>query len=400
MEVTPTQFRRSVTKDMVDTKEAAPVSSKSNCNNKIMTTQQPSMMRTLVKLSEEQTKGLNFPLGCPVWYNFSQSSCFSGVVQTVHLDIVQKKLVYTVSRKNTQSKSANDKQSLVLDTVSEDDISYAFNCPVTLSLKSDDAAGDGDDSSNKKMAGEIMFAENVADEMLYVVKLIPSGDEEGGESHIVRFEDGVKASRLRYREIAAKAVPSKQQQHCDDVKKDAHTSSIGGEKVEAVSSSEEEHSLEERLIVQQRSNQVVNVGDRATKEQCSSSKKKKLQKKPQVPNKKKAEIKYKPRNNNHNNKKNSYYGPSMNPKANFPRRNSRDEFGRMPRKKKEGNKSRGGLKKTAGQDHQVQASLGGASSSQAFKQKVEKTAKALPIKWQPPAKEQQSCLHYENDGAI
>ena len=115
-----------------------------------------------------------------------------------------------------------------------------------------------------------------------------------------------------------------------------------------------------------------------------------------VPNKKKAEIKYKPRNNNH---KNSYYGPAMNSKANFPRRNSRDEFGRMPRKKKEGNKSRGGPKKNAGQDHQVQASLeGDASSSQAFKQQeVEK------VKWEPPAPaqpKQQSCLHYENDGAI
>lgn len=367
-----------------------------------ITPQQPSM-RTLVKLSEEQTKGLNFPLGCPVWYNFSQSSCFSGVVQTVHLDIVQKKLVYTVSRKKSHSKSdTNDKQSLVLDTVSEDDISYSFNCPVTLTSKSDDAAADddGDVSSNKKMAGEIMFAENVEDEMLYVVKLIPSGVEEGGESHIIRFEDGVKASRLRYREAVAKAVSSKQQQHCDDIKKDCgHTSNVGVEKVEAVSSSEEEHSLEEKLVVQQRPNQAVNVGDKAvSKEQCSSSsKKKKLQKKPQ-PNKKKAEIKYKPRNNNH---KNSYYGPSMNSKAKFPRRNVRDEFGRMPQKK-EGNKNLGGPKKNAGQDHQVQASLGGgASSSQAFKQqKVEKTEKALPIKWEPPAKEQQSCLHYENDGAI
>ena len=137
-----------------------------------------------------------------------------------------------------------------------------------------------------------------------------------------------------------------------------------------------------------------------SKEQCSSSsKKKKLQKKPQVkvPNKKKAETKYKPRNNSNNNK-NSYYGPSMNSKAKFPRRNSRDEFGRMPQKK-EGNTR--GPKKNAGQDHQVQASLGGgASSSQAFKQTVEKAEKALPIKWEPPAPKQQSCLHYENDGAI
>ena len=349
MEVTPTQFRRSVTKDTVDTtKEAAAPVSKGNCTN---APQQPSIMRTLVKLSEEQTKGLNFPLGCPVWYNFSQSSCFSGVVQTVHLDIVQKKLVYTVSRKNSHSKSdTNDKQSLVLDTVSEDDLSYAFNCPVTLTSKSDDAGGDdGDDvSSNKKMAGEIMFAENVEDEMLYVVKLIPSEDEEGVESHIIRFEDGVKASRLRYREeVVAKALPSKHQQHCEVVKKDCgHASNVGVEKVEAVSSSEEEHSLEEKLVVQQRPNQALNVGDRAvSKEQCSSKKKKPQVK---VPNKKKAEIKYKPRNNNH---KNSYYGPSMNSKAKFPRRNSRDEFGRMPRKKKEGNKSRGGPKKNAGQDH-------------------------------------------------
>jgi len=395
MEVTPTQFRRSVTKDTVDTKEAP---AQSNCKNNVTITPQQPSMRTLVKLSEEQTKGLNFPLGCPVWYNFSQSLCFSGVVQTVHLDIVQKKLVYTVSRKKSHSKSdTNDKQSLVLDTVSEDDISYAFNCPVTLTSKSDDAADDddGDNSSNKKIAGEIMFSENVEDEMLYVVKLIPSGVEEGGESHIIRFEDGVKASRLRYREVVAKAVPSKQQQqHCQEVKKDdGHTSNVGG----AVSSSEEEHSLEEKLVVQQRPNQALNVGDRAVSkdEQCSSKKKMQLQKKPQ-PNKKKAEIKYKPRNNNH---KNSYYGPSTNPKAKFQGRNSRDEFGRMPRKKKEGNKSRRGPKKNVGQDHQVQESLGGgASSSQVFKQqKVEKA------KWEPPAPaqpKQQSCLHYENDGAI
>ena len=195
MEVTPTQFRRSVTKDTVDTKEAAaPVLSTSNCKNNVtITPQQPSIMRTLVKLSEEQTKGLNFPLGCPVWYNFSQSSCFSGVVQTVHLDIVQKKLVYTVSRKCKNSNSdTNDKQSLVLDTVSEDDITYAFNCPVTLTSKSDDAAGDDDGDVNKKIAGEIMFAENVEDEMLYVVKLIPSGDEDGGENARARVRAQAK----------------------------------------------------------------------------------------------------------------------------------------------------------------------------------------------------------------
>ena len=146
------------------------------------------MSSTLVSLSIEQARDLNFPVGCPVWYNFSQSLgvVHQGIVKAVSLDIIHKKISYSVARNNDEQ--GDDDGQLKLDTVAEEDIAYAAGCPVFISS----------DSPRIRQDGEVIYAklgENKEGngDVTYIVKI----SEEG---HAFRIEEGVNASRLQYRE--------------------------------------------------------------------------------------------------------------------------------------------------------------------------------------------------------
>mmetsp|Transcript_21559 Transcript_21559/g.38933 ORF Transcript_21559/g.38933 Transcript_21559/m.38933 type:complete len:360 (+) Transcript_21559:71-1150(+) len=214
------------------------------------TRQAPAPAGKLVNLSVEQAKGLNFPIGCPVWYNFSQLEGVvdirEGVVHSINLDILSKTLVFMLKKNVPDGLSS-------IDTVLEDDIAYAANCPVVVSST-------GAKPSNN-LDGEIIFARPVkganGNEMSYIVRY-------SARTNHVRIEEGVNAGRLKYRETEAM---SKQQRHGGkrEVKFPAISSTV----------SEEEHSKEP--------SEIVIVEDGVSKNRCkkprSIQKKLKLEKK-------------------------------------------------------------------------------------------------------------------------
>jgi hypothetical protein len=104
-----------------------------------------------------------------------------GYVDSVNLDIVSKTLVYNVKRK----KGALGIPSI--DSVDEQDITFASGCPVVLSL----------DSGQGETDGEIVFVNpvNGTKEISYIVKY----DADDG----IRIEHDVSVDRLKYRETLA-----------------------------------------------------------------------------------------------------------------------------------------------------------------------------------------------------
>ena len=143
----------------------------------------PSVAGKVLNLSVGQAKDLNFPVGCPVWYNFSESqgACLDiqeGVVLSAHLDIYTKTVIFKIKRKSASGPSS-------IDTV------FDANCPVVLSPL--------DSNSSEKLHGVVIFAKPVKDGigshiMSYTVSF------SSGSSHSFRVEEGVNAGRLKYRE--------------------------------------------------------------------------------------------------------------------------------------------------------------------------------------------------------
>ena len=148
-----------------------------------------SMNMKVVNLSAEQAMQLRYPIGCPVWYNFSESigaylNYCEGIVLSAHLDILTKTVFFKIERKSASGPS-------LIDTVCDDDISYAPNCPVVLSSMDTTA------TEAEELRGVVLFAKPARNEngsciMSYTVSF-PSQ-----VNHIFSVEEGVTSDRLKY----------------------------------------------------------------------------------------------------------------------------------------------------------------------------------------------------------
>ena len=362
---------------------------------------------TLVNLSVEQTKGLNYPINCPVWYNFSSQSSgtvHEGIVRAVSLDIISKRLVFKVQRKHDES----------VHTVLENDIGYATNCPISLSSSTATNA-----SSETPMDGEVMFAKPIKDcengnsEMTYIIKLLPAG----GEKHVIKIEEGVKASRLKYREVGEEI--SKQD---DTTKEGVNSSTEGGSSngtiphPTSLAVSEEEKSFDEQSQDKPPSENAnvqdgevtrgdrINITKKLVKKQCKRGGSNMRMPKVKV----KAECMYQP--NNRRNKRN-YHSAAGPPRNTIVQRgDTRDYsyYGRTPRNDHPIRNNEGGryskryedTGRGTTRDYKRQASHGSVSiPSQASKRtKIEESNKSeddsQSMCCEPPH------ASYENDGAI
>ena len=398
-----TKLRRSVTKEDTSSTSTMVGDTITKQTDEIKMTHSKAVdaekKMTLVNLSVEQTKGLNYPINCPVWYNFSQSqssgTVHEGIVQAVSLDIISKRLVFKVQRKHDES----------VHTVLENDIGYATNCPISLSS-----------STETPMNGEVMFAkikdENGNSEMTYIIKLLPSG----GEKHVIKIEEGVKASRLKYREVGEEI--SKQD---DTTKEGVNSSTEGGSSNGTIphplslAVSEEEKSCDEQSQDKPPSENVnvqdgevtrggrINITKKLVKKQCKSGGSNMRMPKVKV----KAECMYQP--NNHRNKRN-YHSAAGPPRNTIVQRgDTRDYsyYGRTPRNDHPiRNNEGGGYSKRyedtgrgTTRDYKRQPSHGSVSiPSQASKRaKIEESKSeddSLSMCCEPPH------ASYENDGAI
>ena len=95
--------------------------------------QRQAVHSSLINFSTEEASKLSYPVTCPVWYNFSAASenelnfC-SGRVMSVAMDYTSRKLVYRIKADALGSNIEG------FDLVSEDDIAYAINCKVRVTL--------------------------------------------------------------------------------------------------------------------------------------------------------------------------------------------------------------------------------------------------------------------------
>ena len=131
---------------------------------------------------------LRYPVGCPVWYNSSESTgtCLNireGVVLSAHLDILAMTLSFKIQRK---SKSG----PFLTDTVCDDDVSYAPNCPVVLSSMCTI-------TPSEELQGLVIHPKPVRNEMVsrtvsYTVSF------SSGMDHFVSVDKGVTSDRLEF----------------------------------------------------------------------------------------------------------------------------------------------------------------------------------------------------------
>ncbi|KAL9187358.1 hypothetical protein ACHAXT_001461 [Thalassiosira profunda] len=175
-----------------------------------------------MKLTAEQTEDLPFPVGCPVWYGFSEGKdgggapqlLKEGVVDSVSFDVISKDMVYVVTYDD-------GKGTKVVDDVPEKNLAYAANCPVTIS------------SHDKESAeGTVLLCEPVAQsneeprKLLYTAMVSTEGCR-------ARYESGIERGRLKFRRVAKLAPPENvvAQKEQPAANLPADSSLVGGEVV-------------------------------------------------------------------------------------------------------------------------------------------------------------------------
>jgi len=139
-----------------------------------------------MKLTAEQTEDLPFPIGCPVWYNFSETASDEGalkqgVVESVSFNYSTKDLLYEVVYKD-----GDDQKGAIAEEVSEHKLAFGANCPVTIDCNGDESAVE---------EGTILLCEPSSSDpsqILYTVMIFM-------EESQARYEDGIDAKRIRYR---------------------------------------------------------------------------------------------------------------------------------------------------------------------------------------------------------
>jgi len=151
-----------------------------------------------MKLTAEQAEDLPFPPGCPVWYTFTEKSSAGGallkrgVVRSVSLDYHgEKDLIYEV----VYNDGGSEKDKIV-EEVSEHNLAYGANCPVTIQYPGDESA----------VEGTVLLGEPSPEDprkFLYTVMTMTEGGSQA------RFASGIDANRIMYRKVRAdsNAIP-------------------------------------------------------------------------------------------------------------------------------------------------------------------------------------------------
>ena len=137
----------------------------------------------LIAYTEHQTNKLNFPVGCPVWYNYDAkvgddkvlTKVRCGKVKAAAMNVNTRSFVYKIEKMNAQPGEA-------LDLVSEDHIAYSSSCPVQVTI------------DNVIMEGEVICPSNLkafCGNSYYSVMLKSKGNE-------MRLEHDVSGEQVKY----------------------------------------------------------------------------------------------------------------------------------------------------------------------------------------------------------
>ncbi|KAL7546400.1 hypothetical protein ACHAWF_009740 [Thalassiosira exigua] len=146
----------------------------------------------LVELPSEQTSKLNFPIGCPIWYDVQRKSrslisIRNGTVIAVAMDVLSRKFFYRVEKvRNIEDLSGAADSLSGIDLVPEDKIVFAAKCQVLVRIDGDAKEAEGEIVCPRMVKGD--------DGMIQVKYSIMYFQAD----NILDIEDSVLPNRIKY----------------------------------------------------------------------------------------------------------------------------------------------------------------------------------------------------------
>jgi len=141
--------------------------------------------RDVIRFNAEQCAKLAFPVGCPVWYNFSGpegTTLKRGIVKSAALRSSQ--LVYEITY-------SDDSEHIITEVVEDKQLGFGATCPVTISSAHSD-------DSNASEGEIVMCAQSLSpsnpSKFMYSAMIFLEGSR-------VRYESGIDGDRVKYRAL-------------------------------------------------------------------------------------------------------------------------------------------------------------------------------------------------------
>ena len=141
--------------------------------------------RDVIRFNAEQCAKLAFPIGCPVWYNFSGhegTTLKRGIVKSAALRSSQ--LVYEITY-------SDDSEHIITEVVEDKQLGFGATCPVTISSAHND-------DSNASEGEIVMCAQSLSSsnssKFMYSAMIFLEGSR-------VRYESGIDGERVKYRAL-------------------------------------------------------------------------------------------------------------------------------------------------------------------------------------------------------
>lgn len=150
----------------------------------------------VIKLTADQSANLPFPIGCPVWYNFSvekDDHMKRGTVKSASLRDGQ--LEYEVTYSDGNGKVA------VTEQVKEANLGFGAFCPVTI--LPDSKSGSQENSTNHE--GEVVMCTlDDSKKVVYTAMISLNGSK-------FRYDTAIDASRVKYRKVEVQSTESNEE---------------------------------------------------------------------------------------------------------------------------------------------------------------------------------------------
>ena len=149
-------------------------------------------VHNLTQLSAESAEAADYPIGCPVWYNFDAESAaaksssmmgmkfYSGFINEVFINVITRKLVFKVKGEHTNK----------VTTIAEGWLAYAEGCPIRVNTP------DLEPEDGRILCAQPWFSEDGKEMKQFHYTLITFDDAGMSEYH-----DDVPAEYISYRKV-------------------------------------------------------------------------------------------------------------------------------------------------------------------------------------------------------
>lgn len=152
----------------------------------------------VIKLTADQSANLPFPIGCPVWYNFS--------VEKDDHSIMKRGSINSASLRDGQlyyevTYTDDDGDVAITEQVKEANLGFGAFCPVTILPDNNKSDSDND---NDPLEGEIVMCSHLGSKVVYTAMISMNGSQ-------IRYESAIDASRVKYRKVEVQSTESNEE---------------------------------------------------------------------------------------------------------------------------------------------------------------------------------------------